>query len=129
LEGCFEVSNWSEEVAPGGRDDASGVTVARYEERWTGDIDGEARCDVVISNEEGVGARFVGFQRVVGSSGDRQGSFVLQTAGVVSAAGLRATAEVVPGSGRDGFATLRGRASMVSLVDGKPAWTLDCSFE
>src|SRR5215472_16530126 len=107
VNGHCETTDWREE--PYFEDDRE-VKLARASVTtiFSGGVSGEATAQylqVYVSHERG---KFIGLERVVGSVGERRGSFVVQTEGTFEPGTLRAQWAVVPGSGRGGLTNLRG---------------------
>ncbi|HLI16402.1 MAG TPA: DUF3224 domain-containing protein [Acidimicrobiales bacterium] len=107
VEGGFEVTSWSEEPATG-LEGTVRVTTARIGQRFTGGIEAETIADMVMTYRSDGTAEFVGHHRVVGSVGDRSGSFVLRATGTYDGAVARTDFEVIEGSGTGGLVGTRG---------------------
>ena len=97
LQGSFEVTSWSEEPAPALEGTAK-VTVASIGQRFSGAIEADTVADTVMTYREDGTAEFVGYQRVQGRIGDRDGSFVLQSIGSYDGSVARSQLTVVPGT-------------------------------
>jgi hypothetical protein len=78
--GSFELASWQEETY---EDLGGGVKLTRASvtQRFEGDVAGAGAVEWLMAYRDDGTARFVGLQRVTGSIGDRQGSFVLETIG------------------------------------------------
>ena len=68
---------------------------------------------------------FTGLERVVGKIGDRSGSFVLRTEGVYDGKEAKTEWSVVPDSGTEGLAGLKGKGSSVAPHGPNGEFTLD----
>lgn len=106
--GIVESKEWNQvEYAP--VEGASGLAAATGHDRYTGDIEGEARWHGLIHGiPDGTGT-FVSLQRMECTIGELSGSFVLEMTGTFDGAGSRADWVVVPGSGTADFATISGK--------------------
>jgi hypothetical protein len=124
VDGSFEVTSWNEETIDG-LDQAGKVTRARIGQRFAGGITAETVFDTVMTYREDGTADFLGFQRVVGRLGGREGSFVLQSIGTFDGKEARATTSVVPDSGRGALAGLRGTGTSVAPIGPSGTYTLD----
>ncbi|POZ63183.1 DUF3224 domain-containing protein [Chromobacterium alticapitis] len=83
----------------------------------SGPLQGEGRLEyqLMYPVEPGDDVVFMGFEQVVASWGDLQGSFVLRHDGVYSqVSGANGTLTVVPGSGSGGFAGIRGEGQLIA---------------
>ena len=78
--GTFEVTSWNEnsyeELDGGGK-----LTQASVAQRFSGDVDGDGAVEWLMAYAPDGTARFVGIQRVTGSIGGREGTFVMETSG------------------------------------------------
>jgi hypothetical protein len=70
-------------------------------------------------------AGYVAIERVTGTLGGRQGSFVLQHFGVMEAGSRHLDIRVVPGSGEGGLEGLRGTMSIRIEAGGAHFYTLE----
>lgn len=104
--GRIEVTNF--EQAP--RDDAGSFTIseASATEQFAGDLVGVGSMRLVMVNEPHGTAHFTGMEHFLGKLGDRSGSFVFQNSGRLKDGELRSEWRVLPGSGTDELAGLRG---------------------
>ena len=121
LHATFEIVNWDEkpvEEWEGGK-----LTRASVSKRYSGDIEGDAVLEYVMSYGPDGTAAFVGLERVTGTAGGRQGGLVLQQVGMFADSAAKATLTVVGGSGElDGAG---GSGDMVADPSGRV--TLDLS--
>jgi hypothetical protein len=109
--GEFTVTSWQEdaydEPAEGGK-----LTRAQIGQDWTGDLAGTATITSLMAYApDGGTARFVGLQRMSGTLGGREGTFVLESSGDFDGEVARASLRVLPGSGTGGLAGLTGEGS------------------
>lgn len=99
------------------------------EETFSGDLEGQGVVEFLQVTGTDGSASFVGLERVTGAVGGRRGSFVLQDQGTVAGSTVSGTWFVVPGSGTDGLAGLRGEGGFTAaLGSGADVW-LDYWFE
>lgn len=98
-------------------------------ETFTGDIVGESPARALQLLRDDHSARMVSLQRFRGTLGGRSGTFVLQGSEVVEHGKIKATWFVVPGSGTDGFAGLRGEGGFEGDFGKGSNGTLDYWFE
>jgi hypothetical protein len=124
LEGAFEVTSWSEEQV-GGLEGAAKVTVAGIGQRFTGGIEAETKWDMVMTYRDDGTADFVGYQRLEGRIGDKQGTFVLQGLGEYDGAEARTRLVVVPGNSTGELSGLRGSGLAVAPMGSTGTFSLD----
>lgn len=87
--------------------------------RFSGQLEGESMAEfTAVLPREGDGS-FHGFQRVSGTLGEREGSFVLSVTGEYVKGQPRGAWTIVPKSGSGDFAHIRGGGAF-SLPHGKP---------
>ena len=110
LEGSFEVTSWDENPVEGLEDTAK-VTAVAIGQRFTGDIEADTAANMVMTYREDGTADFVGYHRVQGRIGDKEGSFVFHASGGFDGTQARTNFDVVDGSGRGDFADVTGSGS------------------
>jgi hypothetical protein len=86
----------------------------RLTETFTGDIAGEGVAHVVQSARADGAGSFAGIERVRGSIGGKQGTFLLQVHGTVVAKQMKAEWFVVPDSGSGELKGLRGEGGFTA---------------
>ena len=101
----FAITNWDEK--PCG-DEQPKMTRATVTKRLTGDLEGDARAEYVMTYRADGSAEFVGLERIVGTLGGRSGSFVLQRTGAFEAGIAKESYSIVAGSGTGELTGLRG---------------------
>lgn len=110
----FKLKSWDEKPyleVPGEHK----LTRASVVRQYSGDLEGEGMVEYLMIYSGDGSATFVGLERVVGRLGGRSGSFVLEHRGVAAENGvLTETSSVVPGSGTEELAGLRGDVKFVS---------------
>jgi hypothetical protein len=115
----FQITGWDEktyqEIGGGAK-----LTNARVTQSYSGAIEGTSSIEYLMSYTIQGTASFVGLERVSGTVAGKSGTFVLQHAGSFSEGNARSSWSVVPGSGTDDLASLRGSGSYVA-GHGEPA--------
>ncbi len=124
----FQMKSWDEkpydEIEGGPK-----LTRATVAKSYSGDIEGDGTVEYLMIHREDGSASFVGLERVIGSIGDRRGSFVLEHKGTFEGGTAKATWSVVPGSGTGDLSGLRGEGGFASAHADEYAITLDYDFE
>jgi len=77
-------------------------------EEFSGDLVGVGSVRFSMVTEPDGTAHFTGMERFLGEIGGRAGSFILRNSGVLKNKELNSTWEVIPGSGMEGLAGIRG---------------------
>lgn len=110
---------------------ADGPVLSRIhvEESFDGDIVGEGVAEFLQSAAADGTAGFVGLERVTGSVGDRDGTFLLQDAGTVAGGVVHGEWFVVPGSGTGKLSGLRGTGAFQARLGEDAEIRLDYWFE
>ena len=98
-------------------------------ERFVGDIEGDGAVRFLQAVRDDGSASFVGIERVTGRIGERRGSFLLQDAGTLEGSTVSGEWFVVPGSGTEELAGLRGEGGFVAELGQHASITLDYWFE
>jgi len=98
-------------------------------ETFSGDIEGESPVRALQVLHDNRTSNLVSLQRFSGSLAGRHGTFVLQGSEVVANGKIKATWFVVPGSGTDGLAGLRGEGGFEGEFGKGSRGTLDYWFE
>ena len=99
------------------------------EETFTGDIEGESPVRALQLQHDDGSATQVSLQRVRGTLGGRQGTFVLQGSQRVEHGKITATWFVVPGSGTGELTGLRGEGGFAGEFGEGSDGTLDYWFD
>jgi hypothetical protein len=126
--GTFEVTGGTEDAY----DELAGgikLTHASGTQRFSGDISGDGAVHWLMLYRADKTAHFVGLQRITGTVGGRQGSFVLAAEGDHGAGSSRIRWTVVSGSGVDGLAGITGTGSMLAPGGVKGTYELQYEFE
>jgi hypothetical protein len=90
---------------------------------FTGDLEGESTAEIMIAKSEG-GGGYIGHDRVTGRLGGKSGSFVFQHGGIMGPDGTSNTGTIVPGSGTEELAGLKGEGTMLADEEGNHTFTL-----
>ena len=112
-------------------DDRDGTVLGRIHiaRTFQGDLEGESSAELLTARTQAGSATYLALDRIAGRLGGRSGSFVLSHHGTVSQAGSANAASVVPDSGTEELAGLRGRGSISVDEDGTHRLALDYEFE
>lgn len=101
-------------------DDREGAVLGRLHitRTFEGDITGHSTAELLTARSPDGSAAYVAIDRVTGNVDGREGSFVLEHHGTVSAAGASTAGAVVPGSGTGELRGLAGTAEITVDEDG-----------
>jgi hypothetical protein len=105
------------------------LTRIHVEERFSGDIDGDGVVEFLQAARADGSASFVGIERVTGAVAGRQGTFLLQDAGIVEGNVVSGEWFVVPGSDTGELAGLRGTGGFRANLGESAQVHLDHWFE
>jgi hypothetical protein len=110
---------------------AEGPTLTRIhvEESFNGDITGDGVVEFLQAAHADGSASFVGIERVTGAVGGREGTFLLQDAGIVAGNIVSGDWFVISGSGTGGLAGLRGEGGFRANLGEGAQVHLDYWFE
>jgi hypothetical protein len=110
---------------------AEGPALVRIhvEEDFSGHIEAAGVVDFLQAQLSDEAASFVGIERVSGSLSGRSGSFLLQDQGTLAGNHVVGEWFVVPGSGTDELAGLRGEGGFQAELGQAADITLDYWFE
>jgi hypothetical protein len=109
--------------------DGPSLTRIHVEEGFSGDISGQGVVEFLQAARADGSASFVGIERVTGTIGGRQGTFLLQDAGTVAGNIVSGDWFVIPGSGTGGLAGLRGDGGFRANLGEGAQVHLDYWFE
>ena len=84
------------------------ISEVNITEEFSGDLAGVGSVRFAMVTEPDGTAHFTGMERFMGEIGGRVGSFILRNSGVLKNGELNSTWEVIPGSGMEGLAGIRG---------------------
>jgi hypothetical protein len=122
--GKFEITSMGEDVYQE-LDGGGKLTRANGTQRFTGDIEGEGSVEWLMCFSAEGGARFVGLQRVVGSIGDRTGSFVVEATGNFAGKRSKGTWTVVAGSGTGDLSGISGEGAFEAPGGPEASYSLE----
>ena len=109
--------------------DAPALSRIHVEESFSGDISGDGVVEFLQASRSDGSASFVGIERITGTVGGREGSFLLQDAGTVDGNIVSGDWFVIPGSGTAGLRGLRGTGGFrANLGEGAEVY-LDYWFD
>jgi Protein of unknown function (DUF3224) len=92
---------------------------------FRGDIEGTATAELLTATAPDGSAAYVALDAISGKLGGREGSFVLEHHGSVSADGAVTAASIVPGSGTGQLTGLRGGGRINADADGNHELVLE----
>ncbi len=112
LEGIttFEILRWDEE-AYSEVEGAGKLTLASIDKTYEGDLTGTGALNYLMNYNTDGTTNFLGYERVAGKVGGREGSFVLKHEGVDDGKVVRGNCVVMPDSGTGELSGLQGGAS------------------
>jgi len=112
-------------------DESGGPALAELSlnETFAGDWEGDSTVKALQLLREDGSATMVSLQRFRGTLGGRRGSFVLEGRESIADKRISATWSVVPGSGTEGLAGLRGEGGFEGAFGKGSIGTLDYWFE
>jgi hypothetical protein len=108
-------------------DDREGAVLGRIhiERSFQGDLEGEATAELLTATAEDRTAVYLALDRISGRLEGREGSFVLQHRGVLSADGAEIDGSIVPGSGTGELEGITGQGAITVDDDGTHRLTLE----
>ncbi len=122
--GGFAVGSWNEETFKELEGDAK-LTRAHVTGSLTGDITGTSEVEWLMCYGPDGTARYVGLQRVDGSLGGKDGSFVVESNGDFDGGEAKGTWSVIAGSGTGDLAGLTGEGTFRAPLGETATVTLD----
>jgi Protein of unknown function (DUF3224) len=126
ITGSFENTSWNEDTVEE-LDDGAKLTRATVTQDFSGDLEGEGAAEWLMAYRSDGTAHFVGLQRVRGSLGDRDGTFVLETIGEFDGKVASWNATVVPRSGTSGLDGLSGGGSFQAPMGSTATFDMEVS--
>jgi Protein of unknown function (DUF3224) len=108
-------------------DDREGATLGRIhiERSFQGDLEGEATAELLTATAANGAAVYLALDRISGRLEGREGSFVLQHRGLLSAEGAEIDGAIVAGSGTGELRGITGQGAITVDDDGTHRLTLD----
>ncbi len=92
------------------------------------DLEGEATAELLTARAENGAAVYLALDRISGRLDGREGSFVLQHRGVLSADRAEIDGAIVPGSGTGELKGITGQGAITVDDEGTHRLTLDYEF-
>jgi|SRR5438067_7549362 len=126
--GTFQVTSWDEKTYEDIGDGAK-LTRARIAQDFSGDLEARGEWETLMCYRHDGSATYLGFARLSGRIGGREGSFVIRTDGAYDGNEARSTMTVVEGSGTDGLAGLRGEGVSVAPHGPNGSYTLEYQLD
>lgn len=124
--GPFEVKLTQQPAAPG--IEPANLGRMTIDKQFHGDLEATSLGEMLSAMGQVQGsAGYVAIERVTGTLHGRQGSFVLQHHGIMDRGAPQLTITVVPDSGTDALAGLRG-TMQIQIEDGKHFYVFDYSL-
>jgi len=105
------------------------LAILAIRETFEGDIQGESTVRALQVGHEGGTVHMASLQRVTGSLSGHKGSFVLKGAETIENGAIKASWSVIPGSGTEDLAGLRGNGGFEGRFGEGSHGTLDYWFE
>jgi len=111
-------------------DDREGAALGRIhiERSFQADLEGEATAELLTARAENGAAVYLALDRISGRLDGREGSFVLQHRGVLSADRAEIDGAIVPGSGTGELKGITGQGAITVDDEGTHRLTLDYEF-
>ena len=95
----FEVKSWDEKTTSEAPEGEGKITRAAVGFAYHGDLEGEGAMEYLMVYGDGGSAIVIGLERITGSLGGKQGSFVLKHDGGYASGTARGEFTIVDGSG------------------------------
>jgi hypothetical protein len=108
-------------------DDAGGVVLAhaRLEKRFSGALEATSQVHMISAHSAmPTSAAYVAVEKISGTLDGRPGSFTVVHLGIGDASGRSLRIEVVPDSGTEALAGIRGTMA-IDIVDGQHFYTVE----
>jgi hypothetical protein len=124
----FKIESWDEqpyvETDEGGK-----LTRASVKQTYAGDLEGRGEVEWLMCYRPDQTAEFVGFLRLSGTVGGRNGSVVLQSIGQFDGGVAGGPLTIVRGSGTGELAGIAGQGEFSAPHGGEPSVSLEYDFE
>jgi len=99
-----------------------------FDKQFSGDLSGTSKGQMLATRTDAPGsAGYVAMERVSGTLGGKRGSFALQHSGTMNRSVSELVVTVVPDSGSDALAGLRGKLA-IRIEEGKHFYDFEYSF-
>jgi hypothetical protein len=126
--GTFKIDGWDEqpyvETDEGGK-----LTRASVKQTYSGDVEGQGEVEWLMCYRPDQTAEFVGFLRLTGAVGGRNGTVVLQSTGAFDGDEASGPLTIVRGSGTGELAGISGGGTFSAPHGGTASVSLDYDFE
>ena len=114
------------------QDDGPDAPVGRMsiDKQFQGDLIGTSKGQMVMASSPSVqgSAGYVAIEKVTGTLNNRRGSFYLQHSGTMTRGAGELTITVIPDSGTDELAGLKGKMNII-IADGKHSYEFDYDLD
>ncbi|KAA2266106.1 DUF3224 domain-containing protein [Solihabitans fulvus] len=123
--GTFSIDSWDQKSFEDPQ-----LASAEVTKTFRGDIEGTCATKLLFAGNETTGAAaYVGFERIIGSVHGKSGSFIMRhNAAKLGEDGTFSWA-VVPGTGTEELAGLRGEGTITPEPDKSHSYTLDYDLD
>jgi hypothetical protein len=123
-EGTIQIQSWDEQPVMTIDEDRK-VTSTTVSQQFEGDIKGEGSATWLSVYFADGTAEYAGFQRIVGTVGDAEGSVLLRMSGGYDGSVARSSWEAIPDCGTGALEGLAGSGSSDATSDAPPPYVLD----
>jgi hypothetical protein len=115
----FEVKNWDEKTTSEAPEGEGKITRASVVFAYHGDLEAEGAMEYLMAYGEGGSAIVIGLERITGSLGGKQGSFVLKHDGGYASGTAKGEFSVIDGSGTGDLSSITGKGRTIAQHEGK----------
>src|SRR6476619_6570277 len=122
--GTLEITSWDEQPYVE-IDDVRKLTTTTVTQNLKGDVVGEGSATWLTAYRADGTADFLGFQRIVGTIGDAEGSIVLRMSGGYDGSVARSDWEVVEGTATGALEAMTGSGVFEAPSDDTPSYTFN----
>jgi fatty-acyl-CoA synthase len=123
----FKVDSYDEQ--PMTKLDGAELSSAEFRKTFTGGLEGTSTVHSVIMKTPVQNAMsYVAFEHVTGKAGNREGTFVIRHATLMTPQARSGEWLIIPHSGTGGFAGVTGTGTIIEGPDGQTL-QLDCNFD
>ena len=123
-QGTFSIASWDEQPLAE-IDGVRKLTTTTVTQKLQGDIQGEGRATWLSAYFGDGTAEFSGYQRIVGTVGDAEGSVVARITGRYDGTVSRSEWAVIDGAGTGALAGMTGSGVSEATSDGSLSYSLD----
>jgi hypothetical protein len=123
MTGTFKIASWDEQ--PYEEVEARRLTRASVAVELAGDLEGDGSAEWLMCYRPDKTATFVGLQRLAGRTGERSGSFVVESRGTFDGERAKGSWRVVEGSGTDGLEGISGDGGFQAPHGSEATFELD----